>query len=56
MCVGGKGEVQVTSIETHGQPDAGWLAATTFVFRNDFVYKTHSYKDRFVSKKRRWKQ
>ena len=27
MC-GGGGEVQVTSIETRGQPDAGWLAAT----------------------------
>ena len=27
MC-GGGGEVQVTSVETHGQPDAGWLAAT----------------------------
>ena len=28
MCVGGGGEVQVMSLETHGQPDAGWLAAT----------------------------
>ena len=25
---GGEGEVQVTSVETRGQPDAGWLAAT----------------------------
>ena len=29
VCVGGeKGEVKVVSIETRGQPDAGWLAAT----------------------------
>ena len=28
MC-GGGGEVQVTSIESRGQPDAGWLAATS---------------------------
>ena len=28
MC-GGGGEVQVTSIESHGQLDAGWLAATS---------------------------
>ena len=28
-CVGwGGGEVKVVSIETRGQPDAGWLAAT----------------------------
>ena len=28
-CVGvGRGEVWVVSIETPGQPDAGWLAAT----------------------------
>ena len=26
--MGGGGEVQVTSIETRGQPDVGWLAAT----------------------------
>ena len=26
--MGGAGEMQVTSIETHGQLDAGWLAAT----------------------------
>jgi len=25
---GGGGEVKVVSVETHGQPDAGWLAAT----------------------------
>jgi len=25
---GGRGEVKVVSVETHGQPDAGWLAAT----------------------------
>ena len=28
MCGGGKGEVQVTSLETRNQLDAGWLAAT----------------------------
>jgi len=27
-CVGGGGEVKVLSVETRGQPDAGWLAAT----------------------------
>ena len=25
-----KGDVQVTSIESRGQPDAGWLAATKY--------------------------
>jgi len=29
MC-GGEGEVQVTSVETRGQPDANWLAATCY--------------------------
>ena len=28
MCRGGEGKVQVTSVETRGQPNAGWLAAT----------------------------
>ena len=28
ICVGGGGEVQVTSVVTRGQLDAGWLAAT----------------------------
>ena len=28
MCGGGRGEVKVVSVETSGQPDAGWLAAT----------------------------
>ena len=27
--MGGEGEVQVTSVESHGQLDAGWLAATS---------------------------
>ena len=28
MCGGGRGEVKVVSVETCGQPDAGWLATT----------------------------
>ena len=28
MHEGGGGEVKVVSLETRGQPDAGWLAAT----------------------------
>jgi len=31
MC-GGGGEVQVMSVETHCQPDAGWLAAANSFF------------------------
>ena len=37
MC-GGGGEGQVTSIESHGQPDAGWLAAPLFYFA-EFLLK-----------------
>ena len=45
-CVGGEGEVQVTSIETQGEPDAGWLAATLPYFKDIMVYilrTTHLY-------------
>ena len=31
MC-GGGGEVKGVSVETRGQPDAGWLAATETIF------------------------
>ena len=40
--MGGEGEVQVMSVETRGQSDAGWLAATIYHFINIVRILLHS--------------
>ena len=39
-CVWGEGEVQVTSVETCCQPDAGWIAATVTYLYQLQIYPT----------------
>ena len=38
---GGGGEVKVVSVETRGQPDAGWLAPTiSFISNSLYIFFT----------------